>query len=374
MNTFLHMIISGARRSRSAALFSLTGLLTAATLSASQFDVSVAIGSNPADGSVIVARGGNHSEITLLRGPNSEPAWTNEGPSEPSAVIFSEDGRHAAVLDAFHDKAYLISTSRGVTRAVDTGSTPVAALFHGEDLFILCRDANVLMRLSPGGSVRLLPVDPDSIFLRSSDGRLYVYSRRGSIIEADPDSMSVVRSAQSAPAASDFEVHGKSAWLVVPSTGEIIALSLEDLTETERLRPAAAPTDLALQDSGGVLKGGTIAVADPASKRVWRGETSQSELAAFGRGFLRGLLGLGLYKPRSNEYPAGVDRIWAARWGIAAHDGSSGTLYVLGSGKATAIASGIPAAAIAVTPDGVLFWSTDTETVAFHAVKDRTGY
>ena len=341
---------------------------TATSVMASPFEVNVALGYSGTSGSVIVAQGGKTPTISMFRKMGGEKAWSIPGPPEPSTVIISDDGEHAAVLDSYNDRAFLVSIRNGSSRMIETAATPAAALFLGDDLFVLCRDGNVLTHIASDGAQRSVDVSPDSVFAGAAEGRIHVYARReGSITSIDPASLRVVRSATLETAGSDFEVHGALGWLVVPRSGEIIVVSLHDLTEIDRLRPGAAPTDLAVQQGAGMLKGGTIAVADPGSRRVWRGESSQSELAAFGRGFLRGFLGLGLYKPRSAEYPSGVDRIWAAPWGIAAHDASGGTLYVLRDGKGAPIASGVPASAIAITADGVLFWNAAEDRITFHS-------
>lgn len=78
---------------------------------------------------------------------------------------------------------------------------------------------------------------------------------------------------------------------------------------------------------------------------------------AIARGFLRGLLGLGLFDSRSSQFPTGVDRveIVGKRW--FAYDTSSGTLYRFDKRKSSVVAKGVSPAAFAVSARGVSWWS-----------------
>lgn len=338
-------------------LFVLVVLTGGNSLRASSFDESIAVGWSGNDDSVIVARGGATPSVTAFGSGEQKIQWSISGVPNPASIAFSDDGLQAAVLDPLHDLVQLVSTRDGASRQIATAETPVAALFDESRLFILCRDGRTLMRISAEGEAVSLELPPDSTLLRSANRRLYVYSRRGGqLTEIDPQSMRIERSMIAVSSASDFEVDRDFGYLVVPTSGEIVIISLSEWRSVDRIIPGAVPTDLALSGGGGVLNAGILVTADPASRAVWRGERSQSGAAAFGRGFVRGLLGLGLFKPGSNEYPTGVDRVWAATWGIAAHDASSGTLYLLRDGKGRAVVSGIPASAIAVTSQGIMYW------------------
>jgi hypothetical protein len=71
------------------------------------------------------------------------------------------------------------------------------------------------------------------------------------------------------------------------------------------------------------------------------------------RGFVRGLLGLGLFRPRGSEFPTGVDRVFP---GGFAYDSSSATLYRVRRGKVSVVAKNLPPGAFAATERGLMVW------------------
>ncbi len=352
------------------ASFAILATIAVAELSASPFAQSVAVGWNRHDAQAIVARGGANRSIAAYGNGGSELLWSASGPAEPALVVVSNDGSRSVVLDTINDLAFLIATKDGTQRRISTAASPVAAVFYGNELFILCRDGRELQRVSADGNVKTLAVAPDTTFMRKGKDAIYVYSRlEGTVTEVDPSSLTAVRTQVFASAASDLEIDGRSGYLTIPSAGVVIVFSLAELKERERLSVGTIPLDLSVVSDGGVLDAGSLAVADPSSRRVWMSEKSQSGAAAFGRGFLRGLIGLGLYAPRSSEYPTGVDRVWAETWGLAAYDSSSGTLYLVSKGKATKVASDVPAGAIALTGRGVTWWNSATNRLELAEIR-----
>src|SRR5205807_5472469 len=103
--------------------------------------------------------------------------------------------------------------------------------------------------------------------------------------------------------------------------------SLPTMPVTAAYDAGAVPVDLDITSGGTALPAPTLAIADPAMKKVWITEGAQSTTQAFVRGFLRGLIGLGLFGGNSSQFPTGVDRVFvrSGRW--YAYDTSSGTLY-----------------------------------------------
>ena len=96
----------------------------------------------------------------------------------------------------------------------------------------------------------------------------------------------------------------------------------------------------------------TLAVADPSAKRIWTVEGEESFARAFARGFLRGLIGLGLTS-QNRDFPTGIDRVIVRGGELYAYDSSSGTLY-----RGTkAIAQGVAPQAFTIGPGGVYVWS-----------------
>ena len=75
---------------------------------------------------------------------------------------------------------------------------------------------------------------------------------------------------------------------------------------------------------------------------------------AFTRGFLRGLIGLGLFGSGASQFPTGVDRVFVRgnRW--YAFDSSSGSLYRFTKSSSSVIAKNIRT--FVVSADGVFVW------------------
>jgi hypothetical protein len=174
----------------------------------------------------------------------------------------------------------------------------------------------------------------------------------------------VVRRAVIAPFASDLEVDGATAYLLFPREAHIRTVDLRTLRASGSVAVGAVPIDLALAGGGSAITARVVAVADPSAKRVWLTEGTQSLTQAVARGFLRGVLGLGLFGNRSSEFPTGVDRVLArgARW--LAYDSSSGTLYRVTRQKSSVVASGIAPGAFALTADGIAYWQNGRVRIA----------
>lgn len=266
-----------------------------------------------------------------------------------------------AVLDALANEAVIVDLNTGRATRTQTAETPIAAAFVNDELYILARDARVLQR----GSVRI-PLAADPAFLRTSQNRLYVYSRTtGAIEEIERDR--VTRRITAPPFASDFEIAGNTAYLAYPREGRIRAFTLTTLAPRGEIVVGAVPVDIAFASNATALTARTLAVADPSSKRVWLAETTQSTLEAFGRGFLRGFLGLGLFgSNRNSQFPTGIDRveIRGAHW--IAYDSSSGTLYRFTKRSSSVVATNVPPHGFTLTADGVAWWNgTSVAQTAF---------
>ncbi len=154
------------------------------------------------------------------------------------------------------------------------------------------------------------------------------------------------------PFASHLAADGKHAFLVYPRGGTIVTVALDTLT-TSSQDVGAVPIDLAVTSN-------TLAVADPTAKRVWIIEGPQSTSQAFARGFLRGLLGLGLGANHNADFPTGVDRVVArgGRW--IAYDSAGGALYGVDKTQSTLLAKHVAPQGFTVTADGaVVFWNDE---------------
>ena len=276
-------------------------------------------------------------------------AWDVDGVQNATAIVTGND--RIAVLDALNNEAVIVELASGSASRVTTAETPIAGVFVGRDLYVLARDARMLQRI--GG--RSIPVAADPAFVRESNGSLYVYSRAtGAIEEVRGDA--VVRTANAGPFASDFEIGGRIGYLTYPHESRVRVVSLDEMKTSGEVSVGAVPVDLAFAGGGTALTARILAVADPSSKRVWLTESTQSTATAVARGFLRGLIGLGLFGGRASQFATGVDRVMLRDKVWVAYDTSSGTLYRFAKSKSSVIAKGVPPQAFAITTDGVAYW------------------
>jgi len=122
---------------------------------------------------------------------------------------------------------------------------------------------------------------------------------------------------------------------------------------TGDIEAGVVPVDLTVARESNAVSATSLAIADPSAKRVWRIEGAQSVTSAVTRGFLRGLLGLGLFAPSSAEFPTGVDRVSGYGSAIVAYDTSTGTLYRVNRKKSSVLARGIAPGAFSVGEHGI---------------------
>lgn len=283
--------------------------------------------------------------------------WRIDGPYSPTTLVVSGD--RAAVLDAVANRVVLVDAGTREARTVKTGETPNEALFAGDMLYVLERDASTLSSIDRQGRRQSVDVAADAAFLRLSGGRLYVYSRQAGVVqEVTRAPFAVTRRATISAHASDLEVDDRHGYLVNPSRGKLVTFSLDTLKVTAEVDVGVRPADVAVASSSSLLTAREIAVADPAAKRVWLVEGGQSLTQAVARGFLRGLLGLGLYRGRTSVFPGGVDRVWKSGRVWMAFDSSRGTVYRVRRSSAGVAAENVAAVSFtdeltaALTRDG----------------------
>ncbi len=301
----------------------------------------------PTSRGIVVA----HDNIIELPGK-----WSTVGLQTPAAFASSKD--QIAILDPVANEARIVELATGRGRTVRTGETPVAGVFIGSALYLLERDARALERIGADGTRASIATDADPAFLRERNGTLYVYCRAaGTIHEITTQPFAVRRTANAIPFGSDFEIDARNAYVVQPRSGRIAAIALATMKPAGTFDVGAVPIDLDIASGGTALTAPTLAIADPAMKKVWITEGAQSTGQAFLRGFFRGLLGLGLFGGRSSQFPTGVDRvvIRGGRW--YAYDSSSGTLYRFTKTTSRVVAKGIDPQRFAVTEEGVFVWS-----------------
>jgi hypothetical protein len=82
-------------------------------------------------------------------------------------------------------------------------------------------------------------------------------------------------------------------------------------------------------------------------------EGSQSVATAIARGFIRGLLGLGLFRPSGSQFPTGVDRVATRGSMTVAYDSTTRTLYRVSGSNSAVIGRDVAPGAFAIG-DGVI--------------------
>ncbi|HEY0787792.1 MAG TPA: hypothetical protein VGE86_04050, partial [Thermoanaerobaculia bacterium] len=231
----------------------------------------------------------------------------------------------------------------------------------------LSRDAALLTRVDPAdASIRSVAVPPaSSHLLVTRHGAIAYAALTGDAARVDPESLALLARRALPRFGSDLASDGAAGYLVEPRSGRLTVFSLETLAILEERAAGAVPVDVEMEAPANAARGAKIAIADPSSKRVWRDEGAQSTAAAVGRGFLRGLLSLGLYNPSSAAFPSGVDRLAVTGGRIFAFDSSTGTLWLVRGERATELARSVAWGAFA--PVGNVVWiarGTSTERVS----------
>ena len=281
--------------------------------------------------------------------------WRGEGVGTPGAIAASDS--RIAVLDPLQNEVRILDLADGRGSTLKTGETPLACTFMGNDLYVLERDARAVERIRSDGSRTSISLGADPSFLRAANGKLYVYERNeGLLQEINTKPFAAGRRLQLSAGGSDFKADGKNGYLIEPRSGKVRMISLETMQVTGSVDVGAVPIEIAAATHGTALSARTLAVADPAARKVWLIEGSQSVGEAVARGFLRGLIGLGLSGGGSSEFPTGVDRIVASGPQWLAYDSSSRTLYRFRRRKSSVLAKNVAPRGFTVTSDGVYLW------------------
>jgi hypothetical protein len=295
------------------------------------------------DGRGIVLRADSR-EIAAIELPSLRPAWIVAGVRDPHLLVLSADGRWAAAVDAISSRVALVDLTERTSRLQALPETPVAAAFLDDALFVVSRDARILSRVDPaGGAPRTAELPPGTTHMLALPDGVIVYSPvTGAAARLDPSTLRTLASASLPRFGSALAEDGRRGYLTVPRSGQLVVFSLDTLALDHQRAAGAVPIDLAIEGEANAARAARIAIADPSSKRVWRDEGAQSTAAALGRGFLRGLLGLRLYSPRSTGFPNGVDRVIPYAGRLLAFDSSTGTVFAVDGGQVTAMATGVP--------------------------------
>jgi len=287
--------------------------------------------------------------VQLFNAAGTGIVWTTDGVAMPSSIAAGSE--RVAVLDALSSSARIVELGSGRGTTIKCGETPVAGLFAGRALYLLERDARALERIGADGARASISLTADPAFLQEFGGRLYVYSRAAGLLqEITTTPFAVARSVHVAPFASDFQIDRGNAYFIYPREAKLRVVALASMKPDGETAVGAVPVALAFTPSH------ALAVADPSAKRVWMIEGAQSFGQAFARGFLRGLLGLGIRPNRNSDFPTGVDRVLLRGNVLFAYDTSSGTLYRVAKEKSTVAAKDVPPQSFAITSDTVFVW------------------
>ncbi|MGA7613786.1 MAG: hypothetical protein WBX15_01270 [Thermoanaerobaculia bacterium] len=303
-------------------------------------------------GAIVVAHDG---VIEMYDGSGHRRLWQVEGVRHPGAIAIGE--KRIAVLDPLNDAIRVVGLDGGNAATLASRGSPVAAEWSGDALMVLDRDAGTLTRIEADGARASIAtgIYPDS--MRKMDGKIYVYSRGDGLFqEISTKPLRVERSMRIEPFASDLEVDQHFAYFVYPTKRRIRSLELKTFLEGDQSKVAGVPADLDAGTRGTLMTARLLSIADAAGKRVLRIEVPQSTGAAFGRGFLRGLLGLGLFNGSAVEFPSAVDRVASRGRLVLAYDSLRGTLWSVVGRTVTPIATGISPRAFAFTREGVVWW------------------
>ena len=291
-----------------------------------------------------------HDNVIELQG-----GWSVAGVKNPGRIIVGNS--RVAVLDPIANELRVVDLESGRAQHFATGETPIDGLFIGRDFFIIERNARTLERCGADGTTASIDTAADPAFIREANGLIYVYARvAGMLHEIDPRTMKITRETRVAPFATDMELDDGNAYLVDARTAKMHVVDLATLKAQEDIEVGVVPVDMAFVKGPTPISARTLAVADPSAKRVWVVEGVQSLTQAVTRGFLRGLLGAGLFSRGASQFPTGVDRVFirGSRW--IAYDSASGTLYSFTKTKSTPIAKDVGPNAFALTAGGVVWW------------------
>ncbi len=324
-------------------------LLTVVSTATAPTAIAQTLASTPRG--IVVAHDG---VIELFNG--GHVTWKSDGLPTPTRIVASNN--RIALLDPLANQARVVDLATGRGTTMHTGETPIDGLFIGATLYLLERDARALERIGADGTRASITTGADPAFLREANGRLYVYDRADGIVqEISTSPFALQRSARVVPFGSDFEIDSRNAYIVDPHTAKISILNLATMQPAGSIEVGAVPVAFAFASSGTSLTARTLAVADPSAKKVWLIEGAQSITQAFTRGFLRGLIGLGLFGSGASQFPTGVDRVFVrgSRW--YAYDSSSDTLYRFTKSTSSVMAKNVSASSFVVSAEGVFVWN-----------------
>jgi hypothetical protein len=292
--------------------------------------------------------------------------WRVEFSGNDPLLSIDPESHQIAVTDRLkREVVFLDHRGKAIGRRI-VEQFPVAALALNDGLLYTTR-AGSLIFLEPSGASRTVAeLGPEAAFLRRRGEAVVAYSRTsGKAVIVDSVTLRALRTLSLAPYGSDLEIDGRYGYVTYPRRGKLAVFPLAGQKSGSagsfELESGAVPVDAVLSGTAGVTTAGEVIIADPSSKRIWRSERQQSLSEAVARGFVRGLLGLGIQGASATEFPTGIDRVALAGTQLYAFDSSAATLYRLERKRSSKVLTGIAFTAIAFLPDGhIVYWDDTT--------------
>jgi hypothetical protein len=296
-------------------------------------------------------------------GALTTPVARADGVETAGAIAISDT--HAAVVDQIHNRVAIVDFATGKSIVAKTHESPVAVAFAGRELLVVDHDASAVERISPDGSSTMLNLALDPAMLAVEGDHAYVYSRVSGVLQEIGLAPFAVTRTLAVPAfASSMIVAGTIAYLTYPFEGRVRAIDVATMAMRDETRVGSTPIDIARAAEPTALTARLLVVADPVSKHLWVIEAQQKPSEVFGRSFLRGFIGLGLFSGKNPGFPRWVDRVVAHDAKYLAFDSWTGTLYSAKKDAVAKLATGLGPRAFALTPGHVAVWWQNGTLVA----------
>ncbi|HWW62948.1 MAG TPA: hypothetical protein VN181_16355, partial [Thermoanaerobaculia bacterium] len=267
--------------------------------------------------------------------------------ANPSSIVTSRNGKFIAVLDAFAQRAAVVSAVDGAVTLHETiTSTPNAAAFFGSDLWIALRDRSSVVRITLDGTLTEVAVARDPAFVTVTDDFVYVYSRAGGRLqEIDPARAVVTRSVAAATAGSDLEIlppkpgaaPGATAYLCRPQDGTIATFDLTKMESKGTMNVTGAPIDLAFVPFGAQLP------QDPGTPLII--DLRKDAL---------------IVAHAAVRHPSTIDRVFVTAAGVFTYDSVTGSVYRLEGRAPVKIASGQTTSSFVATDEALFTWDAQS--------------
>ena len=237
---------------------------------------------------------------------STQPVWTVAGVKSPRLLVLSPDGRWAAAIDPISNRLALADLEQRTSRIHSLPETAVAASFFDGALFVVSRDARLLSKIDTlGGDTRTVEVPAGATHLIAGANGVIVYaSLTGRAARFDSSSLRPLATAQLPASGPTSRLTAKAGISSSPGA----ASSQPSRSRRSRSKTSARPAPFRSispskrpETQPGRFGSLSQSPSFPSASGATRARSPAPE--AFGRGFPRGLLGLGLYRTASGRLP-----------------------------------------------------------------------